>query len=64
VSWKLRNGSWRVVVMNADGSQSVATDARVGATVHGALAVVIVALALGLVLLAATVALLVRRRPA
>jgi hypothetical protein len=48
--------------MNADGSQGVATDAKVGATVHGALVFVIVALALGLALLAGAVALVMRGR--
>jgi hypothetical protein len=62
VSWKLRQGSWRVVVMNADASRGVATEAKVGATMHGALAVVIVLLALGLVLVAGAVALVVRHR--
>jgi hypothetical protein len=62
VSWKVQNGSWRIVVMNADGSPRVATDARVGATVHGALVVVLVALALGLALLVGAVALVVRGR--
>jgi hypothetical protein len=61
VSWKVRKGSWRVVVMNADGSPKVATDAKVGATLHGALVVVIVALALGLALAVGAFA-LVRRR--
>jgi hypothetical protein len=63
VSWKVRHGSWRVVVMNADGSPGVSTEAKVGATVHGALAVVIAGLALGLVLLAGGAALVIRRRP-
>jgi hypothetical protein len=62
VSWSLRSGSWRVVVMNADGSQGVTTDAKVGASVQGALAIVIVALALGLALLAGAVALGLRGR--
>ena len=62
VSWKLRQGSWRVVVMNADASGGVVTEAKVGATIHGALAVVIVVLALGLALVAGAVALVVRRR--
>jgi hypothetical protein len=61
VSWKVRKGSWRVVVMNADGSAGVAADAKVGATLHGALVVVIAALALGLALAAGAFA-LVRRR--
>jgi hypothetical protein len=62
VSWKIRNGSWRVVVMNADGSPAVAADAKVGATMHGALVVVLVALALGVALTAFAVALVVRGR--
>jgi hypothetical protein len=62
VSWKVQNGSWRIVVMNADGSPSVATDAKVGATLHGAFVVVIVLLALGLALVAGAVALVGRRR--
>ena len=60
VAWKVRHGSWRVVVMNADGSPGVATEAKVGATVHGALAVVLVALALGLALVAGAAALVLR----
>jgi hypothetical protein len=63
VSWKVRSGSWRVVVMNADGSRGVATEAKVGATLHGALAVVIAAFVLGLALLAGAAALVTRGRP-
>ena len=63
VSWKLRHGSWRVVVMNADGSAGVATEAKVGASLHGALVVVIVALAFGIALAAGAFALVSRGRP-
>lgn len=64
VSWKVRKGSWRVVVMNADGSPRVATDAKVAVTLHGALVVVLAALALGLALAAGAFALVApRRRP-
>src|SRR3954447_12726347 len=41
VAWKVRNGSYRFVVMNADGSAGVHADAKVGATLHGALVVVL-----------------------
>ena len=61
VSWKARQGSWRVVVMNADGSAGVAADARVGASISGALVVAIVLTALGAVLAAVAVALVVPR---
>jgi hypothetical protein len=63
VAWKVKNGSWRFVVMNADGSPGVAADAKVGATLHGALAVVLSALGAGLLLLGVSVALIVRSRP-
>lgn len=62
VTWKVRNGSWRVVVMNADGSPGVATEAKVGASVQGGLAIVLVTLAVGLALLAGAAALVIRRR--
>ena len=61
VAWKVRHGSWRVVVMNTDGSPGVVTEAKVGATVHGALVAVIAGLALGLALLAGGAALVIRR---
>jgi len=61
VSWKLRSGNWRVVVMNADGSPRVVADAKVGASIAGALWIALGALALGLAFGAAAVA-LVRMR--
>jgi hypothetical protein len=62
VSWKISNGKWRVVVMNADGSPRVIADAKVGATIRGALAITITLLAVGLALAVAAVALVVTRR--
>jgi len=62
VAWKIKNGSYRFVVMNADGSAGVHADAKVGATLHGALVVVLAALAAGLALLGLAVTLIVRSR--
>jgi hypothetical protein len=60
VAWKMQNGNWRVVVMNADGSPHVAADASVGASIRGALAIAISATALGALLAAVAAALLIR----
>jgi hypothetical protein len=57
VSWKIRDGHWRVVVMNADGSPSVVTDAKVAATFRGELPIAISILGVGVALLACAVAL-------
>jgi hypothetical protein len=62
VSWKIRNGNWRVVVMNADGSPRVVADAKVGATVRGAVAIAISLLGAGLLLAGLAVALIVNGR--
>jgi hypothetical protein len=65
VAWKIRDGNWRVVVMNADGSPRVSTDAKVGGSIRGDVWIVAGGLALGVVLAAGAVALLVggsRRR--
>lgn len=56
VSWKIRDGRWRVVVMNGDGTPRIAADAKVGATVHGELAIAFSLLGLGLALGAVAVA--------
>jgi hypothetical protein len=58
VTWKIREGQWRVVVMNADGSPKVAADAKVGASVAHALVYTLVLLGLA-VALGALVVLLV-----
>jgi len=57
LSWNLRNGTWRVVAMNADGSPGVVADAKVGVSIRGALPNALSALAVGLALAAAAVAL-------
>jgi hypothetical protein len=50
LTWRIRSGHWRVVVMNADGSAPVVTDAKVGATVDHALVYTLVLLGIGLAL--------------
>lgn len=55
-SWKIRNGHWRVVVMNADASPGVVADATVGVTIRGALPIAFSLLGVGLALAAAAVA--------
>jgi len=57
VTWKIRNGHWRVVVMNADASPRVVADAKVGTSFRGELAVAFSLLGLGLALAAGAVAL-------
>jgi hypothetical protein len=52
VTWRIRNGNWRVVVMNADGSPRVVADAKAGASVRGAVAIVFSLLGVGLALAA------------
>lgn len=55
-SWQIRNGHWRVVVMNADASPGVLADATVGVTMRGELPVAFSLLGVGLALAAAAVA--------
>jgi hypothetical protein len=57
LSWNLRNGSWRLVVMNPDSSAHVVTDAKAGLTIRGVLPIALSALAVGLALAAAALAL-------
>jgi hypothetical protein len=58
-SWKLRNGHWRIVVMNADASPGVVADAKAGITFRGELPIAFSLLGVGLALAAAAVALVV-----
>ncbi len=60
VSWRIRDGNWRVVVMNADGSPRVVADAKAGASIRGALAIVISLLGVGLGLAAVAGMLILR----
>jgi hypothetical protein len=58
LTWRVHGGDWSVVVMNADGSRGVAFRADAGATVPWLLWVGIGALALAVLLAAASVALI------
>jgi hypothetical protein len=51
LSWKIRSGSWRVVVMNADATRNVASDLSVGASFPHLLRIGVAALGAGLLML-------------
>jgi hypothetical protein len=51
LSWKVRSGSWRVVVMNADGTRNVVSDLSIGASFPHLLRIGIAALGGGLLML-------------
>jgi hypothetical protein len=38
LTWRIRSGQWRVVLMNADGSSGVSADVKVGGTINHVLA--------------------------
>ena len=61
-TWKIRNGHWRVVVMNADASRGVVANAKVAVTIRGALPVALSLLGVGLLLAAGAVAIAVGGR--
>jgi hypothetical protein len=52
LTWTVRNGNWRIVVMNADGTPNVATQLSLGARFPHLLAIGIVVLSVGLLVLA------------
>jgi hypothetical protein len=62
VSWKIRSGHWRVVVMNADASPRVAANAKVGTWIRGELPIAISLLGVGLLLGGGALALGLRRK--
>jgi hypothetical protein len=65
VNWKVRDGDYRFVVMNADGSPDVTTDASFGVEIPGLPTIGIVVLVIGVLLLAGGLALVIvsaRRR--
>jgi hypothetical protein len=66
IDWKVRDGNYRVVVMNADGSRGVHTDSEFSVQVPHLASAAIVALILGVVIIAGGIVLMAipsRRRP-
>jgi hypothetical protein len=59
MNWKVRDGDYKVVVMNVDGSRDVATDADAGVTIPHLPAFLIAGLAVGLVIAGGGIALIV-----
>lgn len=51
LTWKVRNGNWRIVLMNADGTGNVATDLSMGARLPHLLTIGIVLLGGGFLIL-------------
>jgi hypothetical protein len=65
LTWKIRSGNWRVIVMNADGAPNVASDLSIGARFPHLLTIGLAALAAGLLILllsGTTLYAVVRRR--
>ena len=59
IDWKVRDGKYRVVVMNADGSRGVSTDSKLGVKVPYLVTIAISMLIAGLVMLAGALALII-----
>jgi len=51
VTWKVRSGNWRVIVMNANGTRDVTSQLSIGATFPRLLTIGLAALAAGLLIL-------------
>jgi hypothetical protein len=58
LSWRIRTGDWRVVLMNADGSSGVSADVKVGGPINHVLAFALAVTGLGLLILLLGVAVL------
>jgi hypothetical protein len=58
LDWKVRDGNWRVVVMNADGSRGVATMSEFGVKIPHLATIALIALIAGIVALAGGIALI------
>jgi hypothetical protein len=65
LTWKVRSGNWRVIVMNANGTRDVASELSIGASFPHLLAVAVAALLGGLLILLLSGGVLYRvvRRP-
>ncbi|MFI6833196.1 hypothetical protein ACIBG5_39200 [Kribbella sp. NPDC050241] len=64
IAWPIQDGTFDVVVMNANGSPAVGADVRFGVEVHRGFGICLLVLGAGVVLLALGLALASRRRPA
>jgi hypothetical protein len=51
LSWRLRSGEWRVVLMNADGSSGVSADVKVGGRINHVVPVALGVTGVGLLIL-------------
>ena len=51
LSWRLRSGDWRVVLMNADGSSGVSADVKVGGRINHVVPVALGVTGVGLLIL-------------
>jgi hypothetical protein len=60
INWKIRDGQYRVVIMNANGQRALATTTQIGITIPNIAAYSLAALALGLLIAGGGTTLLIR----